>query len=488
VRGGCARLAQALSCWSVAILVFITLQLYGGRWIAAQPIPLTDTPKFVGTVRSAGTGLAEEVRPTAMAQTIGSISWDIKGRIQEGFVAATAHIETGKTFADKNALDAYLADRAQRLYNLRLFDEVIVECQDKGWNGTDAAHVIDIVVHLQESGTFVVLPGGSDDDVEGVILKANTLFFDFMGTGGELELGVSRAWPPESPGETSGSATLSFPFYIGLIECASSLESTPTIDDEGQSSMRATATLDAGLPLFDGAGRHQLILVPSVEVNGDWADTKSLSLSPGLGLQFGRIDWVQNRRRGYLFELTAIGTSTEGVGTGLSSLAPHYAADGSFHVLIGPNAELMGKVGLLWNPWGGDCGLGATVRGIDASRLSGDAGLYGNCDFWWNLGPFVFSKWLGMSWLRILDVEVHAGPFFDAAFARGSSGDAFGSAAGRLSAGLQVQSYALYAKPFYIYTAIGVDLRAALATGTVLGVAADGRPIAMLTSAVGIRY
>jgi len=223
-------------------------------------------------------------------------------------------------------------------------------------------------------------------------------------------------------------------------------------------------------------------------VNGDWAGTKSLSLSPGLGLQFGRIDWVQNRRRGYLFELTAIGTSTEGVGTGLSSLAPHYAADGSFHVLIGPNAELMGKVGLLWNPWGGDCGLGATVRGIDASRLSGDAGLYGNCDFWWNLGPFVFSKWLGMSWLRILDVEVHAGPFFDAAFARGSSGDAFGSAAGRLSAGLQVQSYALYAKPFYIYTAIGVDLRAALATGTVLGVAADGRPIAMLTSAVGIRY
>ncbi len=425
-------------------------------------------------------------KPEHDSLVIRSISWEIEGRVRKAYVAAVADIRMGESFDDKAQLDAYLSDRAQRLFNLRLFDTVDISSHDDPANSGDQK-AVDVVVHLCESGTLIVLPSANDSSSTGFVVNMDLLLFDFGGYGGEFDTGVSRAWPPGTIGETSGKVSFSMPFYTGPLEWDLALAGSPTIDDRGQCFFATTATLGVDWALFERGGPHQVLLVPSITAGGDWGGQYPASLSPGLGLQFGRIDWILNRRRGSLIEFGVIGDDTI-PGTSPVYMSPRYSADANVHGLVGSDAELMGRAGAVWMPGSTDCGLGAMVRGVDPHRLAGDIGVYENADFWWNLGPFVFSRWFGMRWLRIFDAEVHAGPFIDAGLARDPSSAGLDPRNGRIGAGLQVQSYALYSSPFYFYTSIGVDLRAAAASGTIFGVATDGLPIAILTSAVGVRY
>ncbi|HUW42486.1 MAG TPA: hypothetical protein VMV90_15880 [Rectinemataceae bacterium] len=485
----------------------------------AQAVPNIAAAK----IQAGGMGAA--AGRNARELIIGSISWSIEGRVDRAFVSAAAGLERGKTFASRKELEAYLADRAQRLYNLRLFDEVRIEPVDgggpggpggpsdgggpggpggpggssDGGGGPASSEIVDLVVRLRESGTFIVLPGLSQDSSDGLVLDAKLLRYDAEGRGGELDLGLSRAWPPASAAKTAGSVAYSLPFYTGPLVWHGAAAAAPALADDGGASLSSGASLGVDLPLFEGGGPNQVLFVPSIAAAGTWGASATAALSPALALRLGRIDWLVNRRRGYLIE---VGVAGNGAGPDASGArlaagqtifetrtgATLFSADAAFHALIGAGGELMGRAGALWSPGAADCGLGTAVRGVDAGRLAGDAGLYANFDYWWNLGPFVFSKWFKMDWLSIFDAEVHAGPFVDAGIPRDPSTGGFGLGDGRIGAGIQLQSYALYARPFYIYTSIGVDLRAALAAGTIFGLAADGLPIARLSSAVGLRY
>jgi hypothetical protein len=449
--------------WGILLLGLAT-----ANFLSAQPIP------------------DEAINAERGTLVIRSISWDIEGRVGKSYVANVADFQAGKSFKDKAALDAYLDDRAQRLFNLRLFDTIDISTKSDSTE-VGGQEAVDLVVHLRESGTLIVLPGVTDNGTDGFVTNAELLLYDFGGCGAEFDAGVSRAWPPGDIGETSGTVSYKAPFYSGPLEWDVALSGSPTVDDGGNCSFATIATAGLDWALFEKGGAHQVLLIPSIAASADWGGSNSSAISPGLGLRLGRIDWILNRRRGYLVEFGIVGEGT-GFGTASLQMLPSYSMDANLHALVGAGGELMGKAGILWSPEAADCGLGTMVRGVAARRLVGYAGIYENMDFWWNLGPFVFSKWFGMRWLRIFDAEVHAGPFIDIGLARDSSSGGLDFGNDRIGAGLQIQSYALYARPFYLYTSIGVDLRAACASGTVFGVAADGLPIAILTSAIGLRY
>lgn len=486
---------RVLRC--VAVLVAALCRLGWPEPVGAQAV----AGSADASVRAADTGVAAGVPAASAADrrefVIRSIAWTIEGRVDRAFVSAVAGIETGKAFESRRALDAYLADRAQRLYNLRLFDEVGIEPAVGAPTEAGGPEAVDLVVRLRESGTLIVLPGLSQDPTEGLVLDAMLLRYDVEGRGGELDLGLARSWPPGAAPETAGSAAYSLPFYTGPLEWQGSATAVPAVADDGRATLAAEASLGVALPLYDGGGPDQVLLVPSIAAAGDWAAAGAAALSPGLALRFGRVDWLENRRRGFLVEagvvgnrqgVSAPGVAASGIPASPAPAAPLYSADAGFYLPIGAGGEFMGRSGALVSTGASECGLQTAVRGVDPGRLAGDAGLYANFDYWWNLGPFVFSKWFHMSWLSIFDAEVHAGPFVDVGIPRDPSAGDFDLRGGRVGTGLQVQSYALYARPFYLYTSIGVDLRAAIASGTVLGLAADGLPIAVLTSAVGVRY
>ena len=441
-----------------------------------------------------------QTEPGVAPITIVGIDWSIEGRVRQSYVASTANIEVGRVFVRQSLLDAYLKDCAQRLWNLRLFDEVLITETVIDQGTTGQALLAQVSVRVKESGTFIVLPGASGNDSQGFAVSAATDIYDFLGTGGELQFGLARTWAPPGSGLNIVGGEVSIPGYAGPVSWMGTAFVKPRVSDLGDFDLRASCGLSVTVPLVDRGGEQQLALVPSYSVDAAWGTISDLQGHPGLSLQFGRIDWHQNRRSGYLLDLayvqgvplSSVETITGqrvgmSVGTGLEGRWPNYALTGSVHALAGSGGEAMASASLRWSP-GGDTNLGTGVRGIDPGRLDGEAGAYCSSDFWWNLGPFVFSRWLGMRWLRIFDVEVHAGPFLDAALpvSKISAGVDFSRL--RFGTGLQIQSYALYSRPFYLYTAIGFDLRAAIASGTVLGNAADGYPIASLTSAIGVRY
>jgi hypothetical protein len=425
---------------------------------------------------------------------VGSLLLSVDGTLSETIARDLAGIEELSVFADAAALEAFLAEARQRLANSRLFDRIEVSSAplavEHGGLPESGPAPVEVSIELVESGTFIIVPGLGFPSSGGIELKCSTIRYDLAGRAGTLSLDYSysmgRSW---IDGVAFGAAWLqSFPF-AGLDWLFEAKGEAEALFEGAISSAAwsAEARLSArALRLFEGQPR-ELSLHPRASTSFDAGTPGSrveFGIMIGAELRQGRVDWIANRRRGFQATLSV----DCGLPTGWRDSGPitRLAVRAALFRTLGERWEAMGRLSTLWSSTGAAFD-GHDMRGVaDAAAASGAAFLV-ELDLLRDLGPFPFSEWLGIEWISFLDVESHAGPFVEAALTLGPDGR-FDPVAGPYTVGLSLQSYALHARPFYLYASAGWDLIALAGGAGFIGAGANGASALEIVMGVGTRY
>lgn len=465
---------------------------------------------------------------------IASTEYESIGRSRDYVLALKADIKTGTQFRDRAALQAYLADRRQVLLNERVLDSVRIEAVE-GNADPDGRIPVALKVHTVDTWNIVALPYFKYDSNEGLLLSVRARDYNFMGTLEPLRInfnleedlagntywgadadfvypfpafGLDWAWslggafaisgddtPSRGSLETALKAAL--PLSLGALELK--LAQTAwfnKLDSHGDPYedpfyLRSSASAGWRLPLTLASLPLQAIVRPRVELGFNWlpgglsdpALDRGPSSTAGLGLSYGRADWIGNFRRGFTLSSDAA----------LDYYLMQQAWTGSFSFTgtgfldlgwAGPSARLYALKVI------GDTtdNAGAAVRGVLNNRAETDAAISLNLDLPVRLIRFVPYEWFGKGWMKLFQFEQHWSPFFDATLGH-YDGQWFALDKGWYGAGLEVITFPLIMRSFYVRVSVGWSVPDVLELKTLSGRSTrDGKGINEIFIGLGHHY
>lgn len=465
----------------------------------------------------------------AQGLRIASVEFDSQGRSSEYILAMKADIRPGMAFPDRAALDAFLADRRQVLLNERVLESVEIAVEESG--GGEVA----VTVRTKDSWNIVALPYFKFDSNDGLLLSVRGRDYNFLGSMEALRLNLNReqdtsgqsAWSadlefyypfpalgldwkvgasggvtlPEGGAPARGEAALlaeaSMPLPLGRLELSTAQRAyVNRVDSAGDAYgdafyLRTTAGAAWRIPVALGPAAMAPYLRPRVEWGQNWLpgglEDGSLDRGPGLTAAFGagagRADWRGNFRSGWTASADAAATwypERGGYARTLSTTLKAYADLG----WAGPSARLSAFIDLD----GRSQSAGEALRGVLNARAATDAAVSLNADFPVRLINFRPYEWFGKRWMRVFEFEQHWSPFVDAALGRFGPGNDL-LAEGWYGAGLEVITFPLIMRSFYVRISLGVDLAAVASTRSLTAPAPrDGKQAYELFFGLGHHY
>ena len=284
---------------------------------------------------------------------IKSVDFQVKGRTLNFVLMQRLQVDgplIGRSFADRQALDAYVADRRQILLNTRLFASVDAVCElSPDPSGGTAVKVAFAIV---DTWNIVALPKPVISSNTGVDIYVKAKDYNFLGSMQTLTLSPEVKW--DTHGNFSGAVSTSFtvPFHalgadwsLGVSEsfqCWSDWETNQSISSLGLTynvpglSFPASITLSQGynynadvqyigyyepdpnfltdsvsgtfhLPIGLSMGALGAVYYdPALSFSENWWPGVALSVWGRAGpsayfsnmLSAGRIDWIGNQRQG----------------------------------------------------------------------------------------------------------------------------------------------------------------------------------------------
>jgi hypothetical protein len=203
-------------------------------------------------------------------------------------------------------------------------------------------------------------------------------------------------------------------------------------------------------------------------------DRRGFALGAEHGVTTGRIDWKGNFRDGAELAFTQDARWNFARERWLSALEAEMQVHKSFG-FMGFSSRIEG----FYSYGGLEEDAGGPIRGILDKRLEGDAGVFANFDF-----PFEMWIWFLDRWF-----DGHLGPFFDYALVSPVGQDGFDLSDSWYGVGLEAFAYPKAARSIYLRMSLGLDLEAML-EGASLGDEAprDGEPIYELYIGLGHHY
>jgi len=262
----------------------------------------------------------------------------------------------GRSFADKESLEAYLADRRQILLDTRLFVSVDTgyDLSPNGSGGTDVRLRFAIV----DTWNIVALPKPLISPNTGVGFYIKAKDYNFLGSMQTFSLSPEVEWDKHGYFSGNATASLGIPFYalgadwsLGVSETAQVWNSSTALSETSASitynipslpfpasitasqgycynadvqypdypepdpyflseSLSGTANIPVGLSL---GGFGMVYFDPSLSYSKDWWPTAAMyypgRANPGfyVGNTFsaGRLDWIGNMRQGASLSFTS---------------------------------------------------------------------------------------------------------------------------------------------------------------------------------------
>jgi hypothetical protein len=457
---------------------------------------------FIASFVSAAGAFAQEG-----GYAIDSVSYEIRGRTKDWALAKVLDIDIGRPFADRAALDAFVADRVQLLENQRVIEEAQIEVQELPAPEGGAVPV-RLVVRTKDTYSIIALPKPQYDSNDGLLLSVKARDYNFLGTMQPLKLDLNYTMDTSGHQDWGVELQFSLPFQVGGLDYSWNLDQTMSYSQDKVFSAMSKTGVDLSLPLWSG----KLTLGPSQSyyLHPDNSDGKvffgwflkstasaaysiplpvdfgyfgKLNASADAGisenwnptgmdilderdgptldfsqkLSFGRVDWMRNFRRG----LSASASVSESYN--LSTEAWSRSADATVAGFY-PFGERLGFSGRLKADFyldGTDDSAGSPLRGILDSRVHSDASIYANLDFPFALIRFMPQDWFHSKGWRIISFEQHWSPFLDAALTHDATTKRwFDPRDGWYAGGLEVITYPAAFRVFYLRISAGWDLAA----------------------------
>lgn len=445
----------------------------------------------------------------AQVHVIQDVDYQIEGRTQEYQLALRADINAGTEFADRAALDAYVADKVQVLRNERVLESADIDVA-VGEPLPDGRVPVVLTVRTVDTWNIVALPYFRYDSNLGLLLSIRGRDYDFLGSMETLRVNLNRDQDLDGNASWGMDADFSYPFPAWGLDWVWSLGGAFSIPEDGDPAaasletslglskplgpgtleatlgqvayfnrqdssggyyddafyLRSSAELAWRLSVDIPATELDLSVRPKASVGVNWLpggfEDAALDSGPlltaGLGASWGRADWNGNFRAGLTLSADAA-YNLYAVSGDFSRVFGVDAAWYGAYGWVGPSARLVGR----WTPDGPSDALGAETRGVLNSRMSTDLGVVLNLDLPVRVLRFVPYEWFGKGWMRYFQFEQHWSPFLDLALGHYDD-EWFNPASGWYGAGLEVVTYPLAMRSFYVRISLGVSVPDVLAT------------------------
>jgi hypothetical protein len=449
------------------------------------------------------------------AFVIEDVSYDITGLTWERILAKRGDIKKGRTFSNREQLEAYLADRRQVLINQRVLADADITYATRDLpDGSVGVHVF---VKTEDTWNIFLLPYFKYDSNKGLLLALRGRDFNFLGSMETLELDLDYTYVDMSEFELGQKLEFILPFRFANYDWRFGLEQGLTYNAEDDNyEFRLITSLSIDL-MTNRLGLNEdwtLQFSQGYFYNGmdSYGDNSYLESKLSFGAdmelpwEFGRLGSLKyyprvftqvkyhydrdlsEERRGvepgfthelYVERIDWLGNFRNGAYISLGNTDIYNLRDLRWKNSI--NWSVIGHKAFPWIGLSGrlsgffqldkelglvdeDNTVGEPIRGILDSRLVGDAGFFLNTDF-------LLKMWL---WKLDKYLEVQGGPFFDAALVK-RKGESFDFDEFWYGGGIQVLVFPKFARSLYIRASIGFDLEAVLEDGGLGGTASrDG--------------
>jgi len=481
-------------------VVKILLFAFTGTCVFAQDVPLTDD-KTVYIIRS--------------------IEYHITGKTKDTALERVGEFKKGERFTGLEALEAYRAEKLQTLYNIRALDCDKSSVQyTLGEAEEDGAVPVYLEVAVTDSLNLIVLPEPKYDSNSGFTLSLKTREHNFLGTLSPLRFDL--IWGGDDKKRTSAGFLLNmalpfraagfnwfftafneFKYYIsgepvynrtslglamelpvsftaftfgfeqGLViheDNTARIARTNVYDEYHDWYMYSRLFADWKIPTPIEVGNFgRVVYTPGVygainyQPGGDVGDYRR-GVKTGINqtISFGRINWIGNFRQGLKVSLFN--------GNEYNFFRRDWITNAGiraeWHIPVSKYFGISGR--LMYTRWWNDYYdlAGDVIRGYKDDELGASQRLSLNLDFPFRLFRFVPSEWTGNPKYRYIDFEQHWSPFIDLVMLDDVNGNyAFKPDSIIPGAGLEIITFPLTWRSFYLRASIGWDLKELMRTG-----------------------
>jgi outer membrane protein assembly factor BamA len=450
---------------------------------------------------------------------IRGVDFEVKGRTI-GFVLRQKIEDdgpvAGRKFADREALEAFIAEKKQILVNNRVLASVESSYDETpnegGW--------VDVDLHFAVVDTWnlIALPQPKYDSNSGLTLYVKGRDYNFAGSMQTLTLDFSYVSDTASNKSIELSTSFTLPFRAMSLEWTLGLSQdlqywTDTTLRSGSSASLGLAIPGLGFPAnvsFTQGFSYNVdkpdyepdpyflsesfSLSASIPTGIELGSLGELSFSPSLGLSrnwwpstdltyagragtiasfangfsVGRSDWTGNMRKGTTISLSgsqAYNISFDSISVDLSGTLSAYR--NWFDRRLGMVARLTVVDRIVGDRYA----LGGYLRGIIDERLYGVGGVFANFSVPVKLFDFPTHLLIKKNWL---DFECQAQPFLDVAAVAPNRGVTTSTSWIWAAGGLEVLVFPVIMRSFIVRASIGFDLRNVLRTRSLTATASDG--------------
>lgn len=381
---------------------------------------------------------------------IADIRVESKGLTGRLPVLIKSELSVGEDFDSKSRLEAYLEEKRQLLLNTRLFDEVVMEYAVVD-PATDPVEVV-VTVRLKETWNLIVLPYAKYDNNDGLTASLRLRDYNFLGTMETLSLNLNYVLysNQEDKSEFGLELAYKYNFRIGAQTFSLNMDQSASFfvfngDSTGEEPYYLSTGIKLGtffptpILMFD-RDRLNYNVTLYMDTNYNFQgfhfqedeDLRKFNIGLAHGLGVKRINWTENYRNGYLFDLEQkyfynFITEVMDIRTNLTM---------AYHRGVYPvqySGRILGSINGF-----STSDLGDNLRGIMDSRVEGMGGIFLNNNLFltlFRLPPLM---------------ELQAGLLFDFGYAFGLTGGSEFQSPLYTGVGFEIVAFPYFAKSLYL--------------------------------------
>lgn len=296
---------------------------------------------------------------------IQDVNYEIKGRTRESIIKKNFPIDQNKIFNTKEELEEYISDLSSSLSNTRVFEDVEISyteeipTQSETDSNTESLIPINLTIKLSESFSFLAVPYFKYDSNSGTTFKVKAKDYNFLGTLNPMNVDINfKLINNEETNEEGSQIGINFsydhPFqikkinltwfndysfdytfkkkipewnantglnveipiknknlYVKFIQGFTNNFDYKPYDDEIYFSENLSISLP--IKLTENRKIGSVTYTPNINFNYYW-DINGISknnsglycprLSVGHSLSLGKVNWVENFRRGFSLSIS----------------------------------------------------------------------------------------------------------------------------------------------------------------------------------------
>jgi len=466
---------------------------------------------------------------------IRDINYQVQGITRPFALANAAELRIGQEIAGDAALAAYVKEKTQLLLNERVLEDARIEYTIAAADADGRIPVL-LSVAVDDTWNIIALPYFQYDSSDGLEFSLKARDYNFLGTMQPLKIDfgyVLEKDPMDRMAFDEGTlfvditsdtpfvlygrdANLEFDNFIGYtsdygfeyenttgLSVSWPIKATTltvgvfqglSVNEENDADFQeaygvryedywylsnwlaAEWEIPTGI-VVDGLG--QLSYIPGAELKLKYRpggeigpEREGPTATFSQALEFGRVDWVGNYRRG----LEAVLENENEYNLYHESWDRSLSAEITGHYPLSSFFGVSGKLTGAWFFDQADDKAAEILRGIINDSVSADYALYLNADFPLRVIRFVPYEWFGRRWMRVFQFEQQWTPFVDVGLLEDPVNHTTMKLEDALvSGGLEVVTFPLFMRSFFIRISLGFNLRQAWETGSVPD--GDGREI-----------